>query len=53
MLVQEENITCARFPPQWNYVVRYALVLLQEENLARASLPPWWNDVVQDVLVLR
>jgi hypothetical protein len=34
------------FPPQWNDVVRDALVLVQEGKLAYASFPPRWNDVV-------
>jgi hypothetical protein len=46
VLVKEGKLACASFPPQWNDVIRYALVLVQEGKLACASFPPWWNDVV-------
>jgi hypothetical protein len=52
VLVQEGKLACTSFPPQWNDVVRDALVLVQEGKLAHTSFPPWWNDVVRDALVL-
>jgi hypothetical protein len=34
VLVQEENLACVSFPPQWNHVARDVLVLVQEGKLA-------------------
>jgi hypothetical protein len=44
--MQEGNLACASFPPQWDDVVRDELVLMQEGKLARDSFPPWWDDIV-------
>jgi hypothetical protein len=44
--MKEGKLACTSFPPRWNDVIRYALVLVLEGKLA------YWDDVVRDVLVL-
>jgi hypothetical protein len=39
-------MACASFPPLWNDVVRYELVLMQEGKLTHGSFPESWTDVV-------
>jgi hypothetical protein len=39
VLVQERKIAHTSFSPQWNDVVRDALVLMQEGKITRASFP--------------
>jgi hypothetical protein len=51
VLVKDRKLECPSFPPQWNDVVRDALVLVQDEKLTHASFPPRWNDV-RDAFVL-
>jgi hypothetical protein len=34
VLVKEGKLACTSFPPWWNDVIRYALVLVQEGKLA-------------------
>jgi len=48
VLVQEEKLACATFPPSTDDVVRDELVLVQEGKVAF----PGWDDVVRDDLVL-
>jgi hypothetical protein len=42
----------ARFPPQWNDVVRDELVLVKKGKLTHASFPPRLNNIVQEMLVI-
>jgi hypothetical protein len=51
VLVQEGKLACTSFPPQWNDVVRDALVLVQEGKSSMLAFP-WWNDVVEMHLCL-
>jgi hypothetical protein len=46
VLVQEEKLAHASFPPWYNDVVKDALVLVQEGMLTRANFPPRCIDVV-------
>jgi hypothetical protein len=59
MMLFEMRSACARgkarhtsFPPQWDDVVRDALLLVQEGKLANTSFPPRWDDVVRDASCL-
>jgi hypothetical protein len=47
VLVNEGKLTRASYPPRWNDVIQYTLVVVQE----KASIPPWLNDVVRETLV--
>jgi hypothetical protein len=51
VVVQNKNLACVSFPPQWKDV-RDVFVLVHEGKLAHASFYIRWNDVVQDALVL-
>jgi hypothetical protein len=44
VLVQEGKLACTNFPPKWDDVARYALMLVQEGKIA--CFPPWCDDVV-------
>jgi hypothetical protein len=52
VLIQEGKLTCTRFFPRWNDVVRNTHALVQEGKITHASFPPWWNNVVRDAFVL-
>jgi hypothetical protein len=46
VFVKEGNLAKGSSSPQWNDVIRYALVLMQEGKVTHSSFPLRWNDVV-------